>query len=71
ISCNSIRLQKGYLQINMRQSSKFRDIQFEWAWQHPVESLPVRKAAAKFKSLSGVANKIKLAYIILTYHLGR
>ncbi|RYR29289.1 hypothetical protein Ahy_B01g053653 [Arachis hypogaea] len=45
--------------------------EFEWAWQHPVESLPVRKAAAKFKSLSGVANKIKLAYIILTYHLGR
>ncbi|XLT05065.1 hypothetical protein HN51_043814 [Arachis hypogaea] len=53
------------------EEAKFRDIQFEWAWQHPVESLAVRKAAANFKSLSRVANKIKLAYTILTYHLGR
>ncbi|XP_050220018.1 structure-specific endonuclease subunit SLX1 [Mercurialis annua] len=40
-------------------------LQFEWAWQHPMESLAVRQAAAFFKSFSGVANKIKLAYTML------
>ncbi|XP_075515446.1 uncharacterized protein LOC142550087 isoform X2 [Primulina tabacum] len=39
---------------------------FEWAWQHPAESLAVRSAAASFKSLSGIANKIKLAYTMLS-----
>ncbi|KAG8081132.1 hypothetical protein GUJ93_ZPchr0007g4398 [Zizania palustris] len=39
--------------------------QFEWAWQHPMESLAVRKAAASFKSLGGVGNKVKLAYTML------
>ncbi|KAK0596121.1 hypothetical protein LWI29_012993 [Acer saccharum] len=40
-------------------------LQFEWAWQHPMESLAVRQAAATFKSFSGVANKIKLAFTML------
>ena len=42
------------------------ELQFEWAWQHTVESLAVRQVASTFKSLSGVANKIKLAYTMLT-----
>ncbi|KAI4369858.1 hypothetical protein MLD38_018258 [Melastoma candidum] len=40
-------------------------LQFEWAWQHPRESLAVRKVAESYKSFSGVANKIKLAYSML------
>lgn len=41
-------------------------LQFEWAWQHPVQSLAVREVATTFKSLSGIANKIKLACTMLT-----
>ncbi|KAL6516374.1 hypothetical protein OROGR_019679 [Orobanche gracilis] len=41
-------------------------LKFEWAWQHPLESVAVRAAAASFKSLAGLANKIKLAYTMLT-----
>ncbi|TYH36769.1 hypothetical protein ES332_D13G287600v1 [Gossypium tomentosum] len=41
-------------------------LQCEWAWQHPRESEAVRQAAATFKSFSGVTNKIKLAYTMLT-----
>nr|XP_033511964.1 uncharacterized protein LOC104096065 isoform X2 [Nicotiana tomentosiformis] len=47
-------------------STNVSALQFEWAWQHPVESRAVRQAAASFKSLGGVANKIKLAYTMLT-----
>ncbi|KAL0434929.1 UNVERIFIED_CONTAM: Structure-specific endonuclease subunit SLX12 [Sesamum radiatum] len=43
-----------------------RYFSFEWAWQHPAKSLAVRAAAASFKSVSGLANKIKLAYTMLT-----
>ncbi|KAL6002680.1 hypothetical protein ACLOJK_022899 [Asimina triloba] len=47
-------------------TSNVSALQFEWAWQHPTESLAVKKAAASFRSLGGVANKIKLAYTMLT-----
>ncbi|KAM0912237.1 hypothetical protein ACQ4PT_012935 [Festuca glaucescens] len=38
---------------------------FEWAWQHPTESLAVRKAAAGFKSLGPIGNTVKIAYTML------
>ncbi|RWR74596.1 wall-associated receptor kinase 3-like protein [Cinnamomum micranthum f. kanehirae] len=47
-------------------ATEFPVLKFEWAWHHPRESLAVRKVAASFKSLSGIANKIKLAYTMLT-----
>ncbi|KAG8100263.1 hypothetical protein GUJ93_ZPchr0013g35783 [Zizania palustris] len=37
-------------------------LQFESAWQHPTVSVAVRNAAASFKSLGGVNNKVMLAY---------
>nr|GEY04576.1 structure-specific endonuclease subunit SLX1 [Tanacetum cinerariifolium] len=39
--------------------------QFEWAWKYQVESLAIRKAVVEFKSLGGLANKMKLAYAML------
>ncbi|KAF8051849.1 hypothetical protein N665_1661s0009 [Sinapis alba] len=46
--------------------TKVSALQFEWAWQHPRESLAVREAAAAFKSFSGLASNIKLAYTMLS-----
>ncbi|XP_009141060.1 uncharacterized protein LOC103865032 [Brassica rapa] len=46
--------------------TKVSALQFEWAWQHPRESLAVREAAAAFKSISGLASNIKLAYTMLS-----
>ncbi|MCL7050997.1 hypothetical protein MKW94_001720 [Papaver nudicaule] len=47
-------------------STKVAALKFEWAWQHPIESLAVREAAIRFKSLSGIANRVKLAFTMLT-----
>lgn len=46
--------------------SKVSALKFEWAWQHPTQSVAVRKAAACLKSSKGIARKIKLVYTMLT-----
>ncbi|XP_057813963.1 uncharacterized protein LOC131027864 isoform X3 [Cryptomeria japonica] len=45
--------------------SQVSALQFEWAWQHPRESLAVKEAAKGMK-LGGTAGKIRLAYTMLT-----
>ncbi|CAM6108083.1 unnamed protein product [Calypogeia fissa] len=47
-------------------TSHVNALQFEWAWQHPLVSLPVREAAAKLPSLKGVPGMIKLVSTMVT-----
>ncbi|KAG8371553.1 hypothetical protein BUALT_Bualt13G0099900 [Buddleja alternifolia] len=62
-----IRQHNGEIRSGAFRTKKMRPWEmFEWAWQHPVTSLAVRAEAVNFKSLSGLANKIKLAYTMLT-----
>jgi hypothetical protein len=46
--------------------SQVSALQFEWAWQHPNNSLAVREAAKGLRSLNGTGGKIMLAYTMLT-----
>ena len=39
--------------------------QFEWAWQHPFQSVAVREAASVLKLARGPSGKVTLLYTML------
>lgn len=45
--------------------SQVHALQFEWAWQHPLKSLAVKKAASALKPLRGSRGKVMLLYTML------